>query len=136
VQGVANSSSTTRRLLQVAADNVTVYYDVGGVPEGTIDSLPKTLNASSTLNTFRQLLVSNGAGPEPIVACSLIGRIPGTVEQYPMQSCGSPAAAQACPGCNRHGRALSRGRAYPDWLHCQLPGSWSYALWRAAQGWM
>ena len=38
VQGVANGSSTTRRLLQAAADNVTVYYDVGGVPEGTIDS--------------------------------------------------------------------------------------------------
>lgn len=61
VQGVASTVNATRRLLQVANNNVTVYYDVGGVPEGDIDSLPDTLNTTSTINTFRQLLVANGA---------------------------------------------------------------------------
>lgn len=60
LQGVANGSAATRRLLQGTNDNVTVYYDVGGVPQSDISSLPDTLNASATLATFRQLLVQDG----------------------------------------------------------------------------
>jgi hypothetical protein len=58
--GITSNANATRRLLQGGADNVTVYYDVGGVPSGDINSLPDTLNTTSTINTFRQLLVANG----------------------------------------------------------------------------
>lgn len=66
LQGVADGTGAVRRLLQASPDNVTVYYNVGGVPEGDIDSLPDTLNATGTLNTFRQLLVTNGAQAFPV----------------------------------------------------------------------
>lgn len=65
MQGISSNANATRRLLQGAADNVTVYYDVGGVPEGDVGSLPDTLNTTSTINTFRQLLVANGAVAGP-----------------------------------------------------------------------
>lgn len=61
-QGVANSTAARRRaLLQARTDNVTVYYDIGGVPSADSGSVATALNASTTIATFRSLLVQDGA---------------------------------------------------------------------------
>jgi hypothetical protein len=109
LQGVSSNVNATRRLLQGAADNVTVYYDVGGVPEADINSLPDTLNTTSTVNTFRQLLVANGTAAEPSVYQPILrGRLPASSLWRPYlggnRSCCSgstcPCSALAAkPGC-------------------------------------
>jgi hypothetical protein len=59
--GFANSTAARRRaMLQARTDNVTVYYNIGGVPTDDIDSTATALNTSSTLAAFRTLLVQNG----------------------------------------------------------------------------
>lgn len=61
-QGVANSTAARRRaLLQTRTDNVTVYYDIGDVPRADSGSVATALNASTTIATFRSLLVQDGA---------------------------------------------------------------------------
>ena len=63
-QGIANSTVAGRRrraLLQAHTDNVTVYYDIGSVPDSGIKSLPATLNSTATMSALRALLKQNGA---------------------------------------------------------------------------
>jgi len=73
LQGVGADNSTARRrrrrrrsLLQASGgDQVTVYYDVGGVPSGQAGSAAGQLASASTLQAFANQLRQAGAVAVP-----------------------------------------------------------------------